>query len=152
MPPDLDGLGRDLDDGAVVGNGDMVAVHAHVLGQLGVDLQHPLLAVEGDEEPGLREGVDDLQLLLAGVAGHVEHVGPIIDHLDALAEQLVDDPGHRHLVAGDGAGGDDDLVPGADLHLLVLREGHAVQGAHLLALGAGGDDDLLVLGQALDLG
>ena len=94
--------------------------------------------------------MDDLQLLLAGVAGHVKHVGPIIDHLDALAEQLVDDPGHRHLVAGDGAGGDDDLVPGADLHLLVLREGHAVQGAHLLALGTGGDDDLLVLGQALD--
>ena len=29
-------------------------------------------------------------------------------------------------------------------------EGHAVQGAHLLALGAGGDDDLLVQGQTLD--
>ncbi len=26
----------------------------------------------GDEEPGLRQGVDDLQLLLAGVAGDVE--------------------------------------------------------------------------------
>ena len=36
------------------------------------------------------------------------------------------------------------------LHLLVGGEGHAVQGAHLLALGAGGDNDLFVFRQALD--
>ena len=143
-------LAGDFNDAAVVGDGDVIAVHAHLLSQLAVDLQHPLLTVERDEEPGLRQGVDDLQLLLAGVAGDVEHIRPVIDHRSALAEQLVDDPAHRDLVAGNGGGGEDDLVAGADLHLLVGGEGHAVQGAHFLALRAGGDDDLLVLGQALD--
>ena len=128
----------------------MVPVQAHLLGHLAVNLEHPLLAVEGDEEPGPGEGVDDFQFLLAGVAGDMEHVRPVVDDLHALAEQLVDDPAHRHLVAGDGGGGDDHLVPGADFHLLVGGEGHAVQGAHLLALGPGGDDDLLVFRQALD--
>ena len=33
----------------------------------------------------------------------------------------------------------------------MLGKGHAVQGAHLLPLGAGGDDDLLVFGQAFEL-
>ena len=104
----LDGLGGDLNGGAVVGDGDVVPGQAHVLGQLAVDLEHPLLAVDGDEEPGLGQGVDDLQLLLAGVAGDMEDVRLVVDHLHALAEELVDDPGHRDLVAGDGGGGDDD--------------------------------------------
>ena len=39
-------------------------------------LQVPLLAVDGDEELGLHQGVDDLQLLLAGVAGDVEGAQP----------------------------------------------------------------------------
>ena len=125
--------------------------HAHGLGHLLVDLQHPLLAMQGDKEPGLRQRVDDLQLLLAGVAGHVQHIRLVIHHVRALAEQLIDDPPHRHFVAGYGAGGDDDLVPGGDVHLLVGAEGHAVKGAHLLALGAGGDDDLLAQGQLLEL-
>ena len=129
----------------------MIAVHAHLLSQLAVDLQHPLLTVERDEETRLRQGVDDLQLLLAGVAGDVKHIRPVINHGSTLAEQLVDDTAHRDLVAGNGGGGEDHLVTGADLHLLVGGEGHAVQGAHFLALRAGGDDDLLVLGQALEL-
>ena len=54
------------------------------------------------------------------------------------------------FVAGDGRGRDDDPVAGLDLHLLVAGEGHAVEGGHILALGAGGDDDDLVLGQVLD--
>ena len=129
----------------------MVAVHAHLLGQLAVDLEHALLTMEGDEETGLRQRVDDLQLLLAGVAGDVEHIGLVVNDLHALAEQFVDDPAHRHLVAGDGGGGENHLVAGADLHLLVGGKGHAVQRAHLLALGAGGDDDLLVPGEVFDL-
>ena len=46
-----------------------------------VDLQHPLLTVEGNEELGLGQGVDDLQLLLAGVAGHVEHIRLVVHHV-----------------------------------------------------------------------
>ena len=137
-------LGGQLDDAAVIGHADVIGSHAHALRHPFMNLQHPLLAMEGDEELGPCQGVDDLQLLLTGVAGHMQHVRLVIHHVCALAEQLVDDPSHRHLVAGDGAGGDDHLVAGADVHLLVGGEGHAVQGAHLLALGAGGDDDLLL--------
>ena len=143
-------LGGQLDDAAVVGHHDAGGSHAHALRHTLVDLQHPLLAVQGDKEPGLRQRVDDLQLLLTGVAGHVQHIRLVIHHVRALAEQLIDDPPHRHFVAGYGAGGDDDLVAGADVHLLVGGERHAVQGAHFLTLGAGGHDDLLVQGQSLD--
>ena len=40
---------------------------------------------------GLHQGVDDLQLLLAGVAGDVEVGQLVVDHLGALAVELVDD-------------------------------------------------------------
>ena len=143
-------LGGQLDNGAVFSHADAVGIHAHGLRHPLVDLQHPLLAVQRDEEPGLGQGVDDLQLLLAGVAGHMQHVRLVIHHVGPLAEQLVDDPAHRHLIAGNGGGGNNDLVLGADVDLLMGGEGHAVQGAHFLALAAGGDDDLLLGRQALD--
>ena len=126
--------------------------HAHLLGQLGVGLEVPLLAVDGNEEFGLHQGVDDLQLLLAGVARHVEGAQPLVDHLGVLAVELVDDAADGVLVARDGGGGEDHPVAGLDLHLAVGVEGHAGQGGHGLALAAGGNDADLVLGQALDVG
>ncbi len=72
----------------------------------------PLLAVDGDEELGLDQGVDDLQLLLAGVAGDVEGQLPLVHHLGALAVELVDHVADGVLVAGDGGGGDDHPVAG----------------------------------------
>ncbi len=108
--------------------------------------------MDGNEEFGLHQGVDDLQLLLAGVARHVEGAQPLVDHLGVLAVELVDDVAHGVLVAGDGGGGEDHPVAGLDLHLAVGVEGHAGQGGHGLALAAGGNDADLVLGQALDVG
>ena len=147
----LAGLGGTFDDPTDVGDQDVLGVHAHLTGDGGVLLQVALFAVEGDEETGLHQGVDDLQLLLTGVAGDMESLQLVVDHVRLLAVELVDDPGYRFLIAGNGGGGDDDLVPGLDLHLTVGGEGHAVQGGHILALRAGGDDDDLVLGQGLDL-
>ena len=40
-----------------------------------------LLPVNRDKELGLDQGVDDLQLLLAGVARHVQLSQPLVDHL-----------------------------------------------------------------------
>ena len=77
--------------------------------------------------------------------------GAGVDDLRSLPEQLVDDPGHRPLVAGNGGGGQDHPVPRADLHLPVLGEGHPVQGGHVLPLAAGGDDDGLGGGQGVEL-
>ena len=95
--------------------------------------------------------MDDLQLLLAGVAGNVEGVGAVVDHVHALPKQLVDHPADGLLVAGDGAGGNNYTVPGAHVDLPVLGKGHAVQCAHFLPLAASGHNDLLLQGQGLDL-
>ena len=141
----------DLDGVAVVANHNILAVHAHLEGEILMDLEHALLAVHGDKVLGLCERVDDLELLLTGVARNVQHIRAVIDDLHALAEELVDDARDGVLVAGDGARRDDDAVAGADLDLLVLGERHAVQGGHLLALRAGGDDDLLFQRHRLDL-
>ena len=73
----------------------------------------PLLAVDGDEELGLDQRVDDLQLLLAGVAGDVKVRSALfIHHVGTLAVQLVDDVADGLFVAGNGGGGDDDPVAG----------------------------------------
>ncbi len=86
----------------------------------------------------------ELQLLPAGVAGHVHVRHAVVDHVGPLLEEAVDDLGDALFVARDGGGGDDDRVPEADVDL-VGGVGHAVEAAHGLALAAGGDDaDLLV--------
>ena len=127
-------LGGQLNHAAILRHADVVGLHAHLLRQTLMDLQHALFTVEGDKEAGTGQRVDDLQLLLAGVTRHVEHIRLVVDHVHPLAEQLVDDAAHLHLVAGDGAGGDDDLIARSNVHLPMGGEGHAVQGAHLLTL------------------
>ena len=100
---------------------------------------------------GLHQRQDGFQFLLTGVARNV-HVGQsAVDHIGALSEQLVDHGIHRLFVAGDGGGGDEDLVTAANFHLPVARKSHAVQGAHRLALAAGGDDGHFVAGIFVDL-
>ena len=105
----------------------------------------PELPVGGDEEPGLGDVEHELQLLPAGVAGHVHVRHAVVDHVGPLLKEAVDDPAHAHLVAGYGGGGDDDRVAKADVDL-VGGVGHAVEAAHGLPLAAGGDDaDLVVV-------
>ena len=85
---------------ADVGNEDVLGIHAHRLGQTGMRLQMALLAVDGDEEAGLQKPMDDLQLLLAGVAGDVQALELVIDDLCALAVELIDDLADGFFVAG----------------------------------------------------
>ena len=146
----LAGLAGEFKHRADLADVNVPGVHTHGLGQLGVDLQHPLFAVDGQEEPGMHQTMDDLQLLPAGMAGGVQPLALFVYHVCTLAVQLVDDLGDCLLVAGNGGGGNDDPVAGGDVHLLVGVKGHAVQRRHIFALRAGGDDDHLVLGQALD--
>src|SRR6185437_4430945 len=47
------------------------------------------------------------QLVAAGIAGDMYQMGAVGDDLDALRHQAVDDRTHRLLVAGNGAGGED---------------------------------------------
>ena len=124
---------------------DVLAGHAHGFGQLRVLPEHAVFAVDGDEILRLHQRVNQLQLLLAGVAGNVHLRHGLVHHLRAAAVQLVDDPGDEFLIAWDGVGGHDDHVALADLQLAVLGVGHAGQARHGLALAAGGHhQDLLV--------
>ena len=145
------GLVGAVDDPADVADQDILRTHAHLPRQSGVLLQMALLTVNGDKVAGLGQGVDDLQLLAAGVARDVQALQLVVDHVGALAVKLVDDAGDGLFIAGNGGSGNDDLIAGLDLHLAVAGEGHTVQGGHIFALRAGGDDDDLVLGQGFDL-
>ena len=61
---------------------DILVVHKHAgmavqnarMGQM--DLEHALLAVDGDKVLGLCQRVNDLELLLAGVTRNVQHIRP----------------------------------------------------------------------------
>ena len=144
------GLSGQFKHGADLTDVDVPAVHAHGFCQPGVELQVPLLAVEGQEELGLHQSMDDLQFFLASVAGNMEAFALFVHHIGTLAVQLVDDAGHGLLVTGNGGRGNDDPVTSYNVHLLVGIESHAVQGGHVLTLASGGHDDHLVFGQALD--
>ena len=148
---DADGILCQLNDLADFADDDVVGVHSHALRQPGVELHHPLLTVNGNKELGSHQCVHDAQLLLAGVSGHVQIQLPLVDHLCALAVQLVDHRADGALVARDGAGRHDDAVTGLNLNLPVGGEGNAPHGGHGLALAAGGDDTHLVPGQGADL-
>ena len=73
-------------------------------------LQMALLAVDGNKESGLEQSVDDLQFLLAGVAGDVQALKLVIDDLCTLAVELVDDLADGFFVSGDGGRGDNYTV------------------------------------------
>ncbi len=60
------------------------------------------LAVDGDEALGAGDGQERLQLLLLGVAAHVDLGQPGVDDLGAQPVQAVDDLADTGLVAGDG--------------------------------------------------
>ena len=94
--------------------------------------------------------MEDLQFFLAGVAGNMQAFALFINNFRTLAIQLVNDPGHRLLIAGNGRGGDNDPVTTHNIDLLVGRESHTVQGRHILTLGTGGHNNDLILRQALD--
>lgn len=73
-----------------------------------------------------------------------------MDDFGAPAGQAVDDPVDGVLVSGDERGSQDDRVPGFDVDL-VVPVGHAAQGGHGLALGAGAHQDDFVGGQRLEV-
>ena len=105
--------------------------------------QHPELAVDRDEVLRPRQAEHQLELFLAGVTRDVGVLDGVVVDVRAGLEEVVDGARHVLLVAGDGAGADDDRVSGLDLHEAMIAVGHARQAGHRLALGAGrGDDDL----------
>ena len=82
----------------------------------------------------MKKPMDDLQRLLAGVAGDVQALELVIDDLRALAVELIDDLADGFFVSGDGGRGDNYTVRRCDLNLTVARERHTVERGHIFAL------------------
>ena len=148
---DFGGVGGELHDLADVADDDVVGAHAHLHGQLCVALEMLLLAVDGDEELGLDQCVDNLEFLLIGVARDVQGCLTLVDDFGIFAEEFVDHTADGVLVARDGRGGEHHTVTSLYVNLAVGGIGHACQSGHGLALAPRGDDANLVLGQATDM-
>ena len=93
-----------LDDLTDLRDDDVFRPGAQRLGQLRVLPQLRILAVDGQEILRLDQRVQELDLLLAGVAGDVHLAQLAVDDVGPAAVELVDDPRHGLFIAGDGVG------------------------------------------------
>src|SRR5690606_16828123 len=118
--------------------------------EVGVGAQVPPFAVDRHEVAG-PDHVEHVQQFPGGsVPGDVDQGVALVDDLGAPAGEAVDDPVDGVLVAGDEGGGQDDRVAGFDVDL-VVAVGHAAEGGHGFALGAGADQHDFVGGQFVEV-
>ncbi len=129
-------------------NKDIILVNPQILCNFSLSLQVLVLSVYRNRIPGMHQGIDQLDLLLTGMS---RYMSILEDHVRPLAQQLIDNPGHRLLIARDGVGRKDDRVPMAYGDLLMHIAGHTAQRRHTLSLAAGGDDHLLLVGIVFQL-
>ena len=120
------------------------------LGQLAVQVDALVVAVERHHVLRLGQVEHQLDLLLIAVAGGVDRRVLGRDHVAADVVEPVDRLVDRALVAGDRRRGEDDRVALVQLDLRVVAVGHAAQRAQRLALAAGRDDDELVVGEVVE--
>src|SRR5690606_4407436 len=140
----------EVDDDAVLGDDDPVLGDPAEHGELGMGAQVTPFPVDRHEVPRPHH-VEHVQQLSRGcVPGDVDQGVALVDDFGAPAGQAVDDPVDGVLVSGDERGSQDDRVPGFDVDL-VVPVGHAAQGGHGLALGAGAHQDDFVGGQRLEV-
>ena len=76
-------MGGEFDDAPHVADDNVLRGGSHLLGHPGVGLEVALLPMDRDEELGPDQGVDDFQLVLAGVAGHMHFIHGFVNHFAA---------------------------------------------------------------------
>ena len=103
----------------------------HVLGEMIV------FAVCRNEVPRTGQAQNELQLLLAGMAGSKHARGGAGVYFRAAARKVIDQAGYRPLVAGDDAGGKHDRVTRPSLHVRMVVGVDASERGARLALTAG---------------
>src|SRR5882672_65103 len=136
---------REEDGGLRIATGEDALGDARVLRELAE------FAVHRDEESRPHEGQHQLELLLAPVAGDVDVLDALVDHVGAAPRQMVDDAADRLLVAWNRPRRQHDRVVGADLHVAVIVDRDARQRRHRFALRAGGQAQHVPGGVAADL-
>ena len=107
-------------------------------GHLGVQLELAVFAVHRNEVARLHQVDDELEFFLAAVSADVDgRAGAVfIDDVGLAAEEVIDHPVDRLLVARNDAAGEDYRVALLNLRVLVIVDGGARQRRHGLALGA----------------
>src|SRR5438876_2957824 len=110
----------------------------HGLGEFGMQLQLPVLAVDRNEVFRFDQVNDQFQFFLAGVAAHVNwwRGSVFVDDVCLAPEQVIDHAIDRLLIAGNDAGGKHNRVAFFDLGMFVIVYGSTRQRRHRFALCA----------------
>ena len=141
----------DLERQPVLALEDPVAADADRLGELAVQVDALVVAVERHHVARAHEVEHQLELLRVAVAGGVDRRVAGRDHVAADVVEPVDRLVDGALVARDRRGREDDRVALVQLDLRVVAVGHAAQRAQRLALGPGRDDHELLVGPVVEL-
>ena len=110
-------------------------------GDLAVDAQHVVIAVERHEEFRMDLFVYPGRLVAVGMAGRMDVGDPVVDDVGALAGEVVLQFLDGALVAGDDGRREEDGVALCYLDIFMRLVGHAHHGGIFVALGAGSQDD-----------
>src|SRR6266545_2919516 len=145
---------REFDDGAVLSQDDVLAVHPGVAREPAVSGQHAELSVDGHHVARAQDGEDGPELLGVTVTGDVHRRDLLMEDLCSRTREAVDRVVDPQLVTRHGLGRDDDRVAFLYLDEGVIVISHASQSRHRLALASGAEDHRLVgsqLGQQVRL-
>ena len=110
-----------------------------------------VFAVDGDEVLGADQFEHMTVILAAAVPADVDVAQFVVEHIDTLAEEVIDRAVEELFVARDGHGAEDDGIALTQGDLAMLADAHAHHGAGRFALAAGGDDDDLLRRQRFHL-
>src|SRR6266542_3322361 len=132
------------DEGVLLGDAD-VDRHARV------PHEHPVFAVDRDEETRAQDVQEQLQLLLARMTRDVWPARAVVDAVGAAFEQVVDGAAHELLVARDRVRRHTARVAVLHGDVAMVAKRHARQRARGLALATGRDDADLMIGQLREL-
>src|SRR5208337_3970630 len=110
----------------------------HGARHLGVQLELPVLAVDGNEVLRLYQVDDELQLLLTGVSTdvHRRRRPIVVDDVRIAAEEMVNHAENRLLVSRNDARREHNRVSRLNARVLVVVHSGTRQGRHGLSLGA----------------
>src|SRR6185369_8580343 len=98
----------DFEDIAVGQDECLTGGHSDGFGELRMNHEVTVFAVDGQEILRLKEALDDLQLFAAGMAAYVDVRNAVVEDFGAEAEEVIDVAVDGLLIARDGTGGEDD--------------------------------------------
>ena len=118
---------------------DIVLTDAQTFCNLGLCLQMLVFTMHGYCVLRMDQGIDQLDLFLAGMSGYMSILE---NNICPLLEELVDHMGNCFFISRDRVGTEDHGIARQDRDLFVQVCRHTGQCCHGLALASGGDQEL----------